>query len=437
MSLAEWYMENSYQISKSANARRLQACLDSTPSPLDDLGWTALCRDSQWKYKVPESENDVPILYYCQTLASPDPQDYWGKKCPTQAVPVPTTASASGEPMHRGALAPSWVFETSPANKEEEEEEGKDTLESYQRRLIAAVTGRFVLIERSDAHGSETLVSSCGRPQPGVRYRWRYWDNAGNVYDDLGEKYCFEFSAVQTFHNQGVLPGDFRGGLKTWMRIGTQQGFDPFALNTFTEDVCLNPGESQRTLLSSFWDCLWSWKYEGSTGCLEWDARLDLLAETAGVEPSLKYSSMWPLEESELDTLAASKGWKKLEAHQPAMASYRKEDARLNFYLSTGTVGSALHHPSKGKTQLFRRNVQDAKDAAIFFDNPRTHTGKGYFTKQQQDEEATGSRKCEAMDPPMERTCQQCGEQKSMDEFSKNQRRKGAAARCRACIDRP
>jgi len=168
MSLAEYYMENAWQITESANARALQDCLDNAPEPQDDPGWAALCRDPQWNFKVPQSDEDIPILFYSETLASCDPKDHWGRKCPIKAVPVPTTTPA----MHRGALAPRWVLETMPASNADDDD---DTLESYQRRLMCAVTGRFVLIERADARGSETLVASAGRPTPGVRYRWRYW----------------------------------------------------------------------------------------------------------------------------------------------------------------------------------------------------------------------------------------------------------------------
>ena len=371
-------------------------------------------------------------MFYSETQSSPDPKRLLGEKCPIKAVPVPTTTTPA---MHRGALGPQLgVGDDATSSKTKEDDD--DNLESYQRRLICAVTGRFVLIERADASKSETLVASAGRPRPGVRYRWRYWDNAGHVYDDLGEKYRAGFAPQAEFENRGVLPGDFREGLKTWMRVGSG-GFDPFDFDTITEDVRLRDGEKLQTTLSSFWDCLWSWKHEGSTGCLQWDERLDLLAKTAGVQPSLKYSWMWPLQESELDALASGKGWEKLQVRQPAMASYRKDGVRLNFYLSTGTVGSALDHPRQGKTQLFRRNVQDANEAAAFFDDPRQHTGKGYQTKDQErrQEQQQATRKRKADGAPLGRICAQCGETRATDEFSKNQRRKGSAARCRACVD--
>jgi hypothetical protein len=45
-----------------------------------------------------------------------------------------------------------------------------------------------------------------------------------------------------------------------------------------------------------------------------------------------------------------------------------------HFCHHAGTVGTALDHPVKGKTQLFRRN-QSLEDLAQIFANPRLHTG--------------------------------------------------------------
>jgi hypothetical protein len=85
------------------------------------------------------------------------------------------------------------------------------------------------------------------------------------------------------------------------------------------------------------------------------------------------------LNESGLDGMAVTRGWTKLstETSQALMASYSLRDMRLNFWLSTGTVGSYLDHPSQGKTQLFRRQV-DMQQAEEIFQNPRLHTGAGY-----------------------------------------------------------
>lgn len=49
-------------------------------------------------------------------------------------------------------------------------------------------------------------------------------------------------------------------------------------------------------------------------------------------------------------------------------------------YYSTRTVGTSMAHPTKGKTQLFRRRVTlDMLDKLLA--NPRMHTGRGYYSK--------------------------------------------------------
>ncbi len=92
----------------------------------------------------------------------------------------------------------------------------------------------------------------------------------------------------------------------------------------------------------------------------------------------------WPLNESELDYAAETRGWEKIECErsEAPMASYKKDEVRLNFWLSTGTVGSYLDHPTQGKTQLFRRDITMSAVAALFA-NPRQHTGAGYHTREQ------------------------------------------------------
>ena len=97
---------------------------------------------------------------------------------------------------------------------------------------------------------------------------------------------------------------------------------------------------------------------------------------------TVRDSSSWPLNERELDALSETRDWDKITGLpvQPPLASYRNKDGvRLNFWLSTGTVGSYLDHPQQGKTQLFRRTISMA-EASDLFDNPRRHTGKGYKT---------------------------------------------------------
>lgn len=90
--------------------------------------------------------------------------------------------------------------------------------------------------------------------------------------------------------------------------------------------------------------------------------------------------------------------------------------------------------------QLSRREVVNF---STLFGNHCTHTGKGYYTlkkkkKQQVDNgntNANGNKKRKS-DDSMTHTCQcnACKEEKAIDAFSKNQHRKGYAARCNACL---
>ncbi|KAJ1418342.1 hypothetical protein B484DRAFT_301242, partial [Ochromonadaceae sp. CCMP2298] len=90
--------------------------------------------------------------------------------------------------------------------------------------------------------------------------------------------------------------------------------------------------------------------------------------------------SAFILNESELDHLARQHNWAKEQGDpKTQMISFRRDDCRLNFWLSTGTVGSYLDHPKQGKTQLFRREV-NMKDSSDIFLNPRKHTSIGYHT---------------------------------------------------------
>ena len=87
------------------------------------------------------------------------------------------------------------------------------------------------------------------------------------------------------------------------------------------------------------------------------------------------------LNEDILDDFADRYGYSKLYNLQSApIASYLRGLCRLNFLLSTGTVGSYIHHPRRGKTQLFRRDV-DTSETEEIFRNPRIHTGRGYHSK--------------------------------------------------------
>lgn len=111
-------------------------------------------------------------------------------------------------------------------------------------------------------------------------------------------------------------------------------------------------------------------------------------------------ANAYVLNQSELDYMAETRGWEILDTSrsEASMASYRKDGTRLNFWLTTGTVGSYLDHPRQGKTQLFRRQI-GMSQASEIFNNPRQHTGAGYHTKKENQQRPTKD------PPPRKRDC--------------------------------
>ena len=54
---------------------------------------------------------------------------------------------------------------------------------------------------------------------------------------------------------------------------------------------------------------------------------------------------------------------------------------KMDFYYTTGTIKTVLHHPTGGKNQLFRAHVTPEQYVAIL-QNPRAHTGQGYRRRE-------------------------------------------------------
>lgn len=81
------------------------------------------------------------------------------------------------------------------------------------------------------------------------------------------------------------------------------------------------------------------------------------------------------------DRLAREHGWKRT-AWQPniQMVSYVREGCRMNIYLTTGTISTSLRHPTKGRTQLFRRKLRHEQIVAVL-KKPRAHVGCGYYRR--------------------------------------------------------
>lgn len=59
---------------------------------------------------------------------------------------------------------------------------------------------------------------------------------------------------------------------------------------------------------------------------------------------------------------------------------FRKAGCQLTIWYSTMTVRTALKHPTKGKTQMFRKRISMELLERIMT-NPRIHTNKGYIQK--------------------------------------------------------
>lgn len=83
-----------------------------------------------------------------------------------------------------------------------------------------------------------------------------------------------------------------------------------------------------------------------------------------------------------IESIAGVYGWEKIDYQENIfLIRYSYKGNKINVYLSTLTVSTCINHPKKGKTQLFRKNLS-YKEIEKIFQNPRVHTGHGYYTKR-------------------------------------------------------
>ena len=97
----------------------------------------------------------------------------------------------------------------------------------------------------------------------------------------------------------------------------------------------------------------------------------------------------------EIKRLAKNREWKFIcEQPKTSMISFEKEfeysskPVRMNVYYKKDssqrnlnlTIATAMDHPKKGKTQLYRKNINNSQFIKLL-KNPRQHTGRGYITK--------------------------------------------------------
>jgi hypothetical protein len=86
-----------------------------------------------------------------------------------------------------------------------------------------------------------------------------------------------------------------------------------------------------------------------------------------------------------IEKTAEENGWQLLDIQDNiGMVSFIRgnngERERVNIYVTKMTVGTCINHPTKGKTQLFRKHQTIASIKEIL-KNPRIHTNEGYYQK--------------------------------------------------------
>lgn len=93
----------------------------------------------------------------------------------------------------------------------------------------------------------------------------------------------------------------------------------------------------------------------------------------------------WSQRIEQIQLLGKVYGWVQIQHDlNSEMLGFTRKGKRINVWYTKMTVGTALEHPFKGKTQLFRKNVS-MRQMEFLFNNPQTHTGKGYYTREQGD----------------------------------------------------
>ena len=79
---------------------------------------------------------------------------------------------------------------------------------------------------------------------------------------------------------------------------------------------------------------------------------------------------------------ASSFGWTFTGSQQASRVEFFEKRlniglVKLDFYYTTGTIKTTLHHPSTGKNQLFRGGLTPEQYVGVL-NNPRAHTNQGY-----------------------------------------------------------
>lgn len=79
--------------------------------------------------------------------------------------------------------------------------------------------------------------------------------------------------------------------------------------------------------------------------------------------------------------IARREGWEIIDDQTNIfMLGFVRGIERINVYYSKMTVATCINHPTKGRTQLFRKGVNMDLLKKLFVD-PRYHTDMGYYKK--------------------------------------------------------
>ncbi|KAL3148850.1 hypothetical protein ABBQ32_001726 [Trebouxia sp. C0010 RCD-2024] len=77
----------------------------------------------------------------------------------------------------------------------------------------------------------------------------------------------------------------------------------------------------------------------------------------------------------------ANDGWTHTGSNSQSKADfYQRDNVKMDYYPSTGTVKTSMDLPSQGPTQMFRKGLDSASFGNVC-NKPRSHTGQGYQTK--------------------------------------------------------
>lgn len=87
------------------------------------------------------------------------------------------------------------------------------------------------------------------------------------------------------------------------------------------------------------------------------------------------------MEIEDIKKIAIYHGWREIPVKALGVISFKRGKQRINVFPRRMIIGTALKHPVKGRTQLFRRYVFSKSLLDKIFTNPRTHTGRGYYIK--------------------------------------------------------